>query len=86
MNEVIHTSALKVQAAADKVQAAAKHVAEAAKENKKTIAIIAGCVTGVALIGATAYIVTKMVKPNFIVMGEEDWDYEDDYPDSEVKS
>ena len=66
MNDI--TNINKVQEAAIRVQSAAKHVAEAAKENKKTITIISLCVTGVALVGATAYVVTKMIKPTMICM------------------
>lgn len=56
----------KVQEAAIRVQSAAKNVAEAAKDNKKTIAIIAACTVGVAVIGLTAYVTVKAVKPTFV--------------------
>lgn len=70
MSEI--TNVAKVQEAAIRVQAAAKSIAEAAKDNKKTVGIIAACVGSVALIGATAYVVTKMVKPTFICVKSKD--------------
>ena len=59
-----------------KLNEATKNLANVAKEHRKGIAITAGCVTGLALIGATAYVVTKAIRHKFVPLGE---DYDDEF-------
>ena len=67
MSEVTKVQINKITEAANKIRLASKNLATATKEHKKCI-ITASCVTGLALIGSTAYVVTKMIKPTFVAV------------------
>lgn len=66
MSEITEVQVNKIAEAANKISSASKNLVVAAKEHKKGIITVAACVTGLALIGSTAYVVTKMVKPTFV--------------------
>lgn len=66
MSEITEVQVNRITDAANKVSLASKNLVTAAKEHKKGIIVAAACVTGLALVGSTAYVVTKMVKPYYM--------------------
>lgn len=68
MSEVTKVQINKITEAVNKIRLASKNLATATKDNKKCIITAASCVTGLALIGSTAYVITKMIKPTFVAV------------------
>lgn len=65
MSKVAEVQINKITEASNKIRLASKNLATATKDNKKCIITAASCVTGLALIDSTTYVVTKIVKPTF---------------------
>ena len=66
MSEITEVQVNRITEAANKVSSASKNLVTAAKEHKKGIIAATACVTGLALIGTTAYVVSKMYKPYYM--------------------
>ena len=66
MSEITEVQVNRITDAANKVSLASKNLVTAAKDHKKGIIAVAACVTGLALIGTTAYVVTQMTRPYYM--------------------
>lgn len=65
MSEITDVQVNRITDAANKVSLASKNLVTAAREHKKGIIVAAACVTALALVGTTAYVVTQMTKPYY---------------------